>query len=456
MDTADFTTLKLAVDHSPDGMVIVDETGTIQLINHRYQEITGLRSSDLLGRRIENLIESGMISNSPTLDAIRGRKPQQAVVIFSTNRKLFLRSNPVLDDDGSVLLVITVAQDMDDVQKVEQELRRSGILGTKHYQHLAQIRSDFAFDRNHISVDSKTISVYYAAKKVAAIDAPVFLHGPKGIGKENVARYIHANSNRRDKTFVHIFGNSILDGRSEKELFGYEDEHGQHVDGLLDIVDGGTAYIDELASIPMPIQVKLLDLVHRGLLISFNGAAKKADIRLIIGSTLDEAGLEKDPRINDEWVFVLGTFPINFPPLREKKDDIIPLLNEFLSNFNQQYHTNKKFAQDIYPRLLMYDWPGNIRELKNLVHRAVVISDGDTIELEDLFLQTTQQIITENIDQLPKEVNLKEKIERIEADYMTQALKQYKSARSAAKYLGMDSSTFIRKRQAYVKKGLMK
>lgn len=448
--------LRLALEHAPVAMVLVDRDGTIRLFNQRYCKFTNLSQEDLVGKTIDALLADGVISNSPTRDALRYKTPQSAPVIFGTNRKAFVQSQPVLDPVGAVQFVVTIAQDLDDVQHIERQLHRTDVLEEKYYQHLAQIRSALFFDPNHLAVDSKTVSLFIAAEKVAKTEVPVFLHGPRGIGKENVARYIHAHSNRSEKHFVHIYGNSILDGSSERELFGYEDSSGRHVDGLLDIVDGGTAYFDELTAIPLPIQARLLDLVHRGLLISATGQARQADIRLIVGSVLDVADLDHDARVNAEWSFVLGTFPIDLPPLREKKDDIIPLLNEFLESFNRQYGKHKKFAPDAYSRLLMYDWPGNIRELKNLVHRAVVISEGDTIELQDLFLGPKQQMVTQTIEQLPKQLNLKEKMEQLEADYMSQALKQCKSARSAAKCLGMDSSTFIRKRQAYVQKGLMK
>lgn len=447
---------RLALEHAPVAMILVDRNGTILLLNQRYCEITGLLREDLAGKTIDALLADGIISNSPTRDAIRYQTPQSALVIFNTNRKAFVQSQPVLDPNGEVQFAVTTVQDLEEVQRIERKLRRTGVLEEEYYRHLAQIRSNFSFDRNHLAVDSKTISIYIAAEKVAKTEVAVFLHGPRGIGKENVARYIHAHSSRSGKHFVHIYGNSILDGSSERELFGYEDSSGRHIDGLLDIVDGGTAYFDELTAIPLSIQARLLDLVHRGLLISATGQAKQADIRLIVGSVLDISELDHDARVNAEWSFVLGTFPIDLPPLREKKDDIIPLLNEFLESFNRQYGKHKKFAPEAYSRLLMYDWPGNIRELKNLIHRAVVISEGDTIELQDLFLGPKQQMVTQTIEQLPKQLNLKEKLEQLEADYMSQALKQCKSARSAAKCLGMDSSTFIRKRQAYVQKGLMK
>ena len=445
----------LALEHAPVGMALIDPDGVIRQVNRRYTEVTGLAHETVAGRQLSALLEEGVISNSPSLDALLHKAPQSGSVIFNSNRKAFLQSLPVPDADGRIQFVIAAVQDLEAVQQLERELHRAD-WSDKYHQHLAQIRSDFSFDRNHLAVDSKTISIYIAAKKVAGTDVPVFLHGPRGIGKENVARYIHANSNRRGRHFVHIYGNSILDGASGRELFGYEDAEGRHVDGLLDIVDGGTAYIDELTAIPLPIQARLLDLVHRGLLVSATGRVKPADIRLIIGSVLEEADLGQDPRVNAEWAFVLGVFPIHLPALREKKDDIIPLLNEFLKQFNQHYGKQKKFAPEVYPRLLMYDWPGNIRELKNLVHRAVVISEGDTIELQDLFLGSKQKMVTQTIEQLPKQVNLRQTLEQLEADYMSQALQQCKSARGAAKCLGMDSSTFIRKRQVYVQKGLMK
>ena len=152
---------------------------------------------------------------------------------------------------------------------------------------------------------------------------------------------------------------------------------------------------------------------------------------------------------------MLSIFSIYISPLKERKNDIIPLLDNFLAEFNKQYHTQKKFERNVYERLLMYDWPGNHREVKILVNRAVIISKGEYIGTQDLFLDSYMQFSQSEIGGASAQINLKDEIEKIEAEYITQAFNKYKNTRAAAKSLGIDSSTFVRKRQNFIKKGLM-
>ena len=156
--------LRLALEHAPVAMVLVDRDGTIRLFNQRYCKFTNLSQEDLVGKTIDALLADGVISNSPTRDALRYKTPQSAPVIFGTNRKAFVQSQPVLDPGGAVQFVVTIAQDLDDVQHIERQLHRTDVLEEKYYQHLAQIRSDLFFDPNHLAVDSKTVSIYIAAK----------------------------------------------------------------------------------------------------------------------------------------------------------------------------------------------------------------------------------------------------------------------------------------------------
>lgn len=182
---------------------------------------------------------------------------------------------------------------------------------------------------------------------------------------------------------------------------------------------------------------------------------RNLNIRFVFGSLKDEQRLFADNTVKREWYYILSVFSIYISPLKERKDDIIPLLNNFLSVFNAQYHTSKKFERSVYDRLLMYDWPGNHRELKILVNRAIIISKGEYISLQDLFLDSSMRFSQDEMKEVPFKINLKAEIEKLEAEYMTQAFNQYKNTRAAAKSLGIDSSTFVRKRQNYIKKGLM-
>ena len=342
------------------------------------------------------------------------------------------------------------------LQRLNAMRKTSRNAASRKVPKLSDIQKELNLDgKEHLAVDTKTISIFMMAKRVSSVDAPVLLHGPQGVGKENVARYIHKNSNRAGKPFKHIYANTLADETSSRTLFGYEDDNGIHHSGILDEADGGTVYLDEVIGLPFSIQSKLLSLIHNGTATSMTGKRRNYNIRFIFGSLKDEQAFLADASVNREWYYVLSIFSIYISPLKERKNDIIPLLDNFLAEFNKQYHTQKKFERNVYERLLMYDWPGNHREVKILVNRAVIISKGEYIGTQDLFLDSYMQFSQSEIGGASAQINLKDEIEKIEAEYITQAFNKYKNTRAAAKSLGIDSSTFVRKRQNFIKKGLM-
>lgn len=447
---------QLILDELRDAIHVLDQSGRFVYVNKKYEQICGLSREELMGKLEQELVDRNILSSSTALIALRERISYAGTQVYNTDHVVYSESTPIFSKDQNISCVITQSIDSKDfsrLQKLKKGEREP--VYSKSYP-LSTIQKELNLDgRDHVAVDKKTISIYMMAKRVSSVDTPVLLHGPQGVGKENVARYIHKNSGRADKSFSHIYSNTLMEETADRELFGYEDVQGVHQPGTLDLADGGTVYIDEVIGLPMRLQNKLLRLIHSGIATSATGESKRLNIRFIFGSLKSEQGLLEDPSVKREWYYVLSIFSIYISPLKERRDDIIPLLNNFLEEFNKQYHTHKKLERSAYERLLMYDWPGNHRELKILINRAVIISKSDYIGIQDLFLDSTLKFSAENLDGTFVQVNLKEETEKLEAEYMTRAFDLYKNTRAAAKSLGMDSSTFVRKRQAYIKKGLM-
>lgn len=444
------------VDDLRDAVLIIDPTGKILYANRKYLEFIGFENSSLLGRKVQDLVDQGIMSLGSDMTALTSQAPFSAVQVFKTDIVVYSSSTPVFNERGELSYIVTQSVESRTLQQLNgMKKSKRGSTGHKS-QSISEIQRELNLDeKEHVAFDKKTISIYMMANRIASVDAPVLLHGPRGGGKENVARYIHKNSKRANQRFMHIYTNSLVEDTADQELFGYEDDTGKHIDGLLDKVDGGTAYIDEIIGMPIRVQSKLLTLIHSGVALSATGRKRNLNIRFVFGSLKDEQRLFADNTVKREWYYILSVFSIYISPLKERKDDIIPLLNNFLSVFNAQYHTSKKFERSVYDRLLMYDWPGNHRELKILVNRAIIISKGEYISLQDLFLDSSMRFSQDEMKEVPFKINLKAEIEKLEAEYMTQAFNQYKNTRAAAKSLGIDSSTFVRKRQNYIKKGLM-
>jgi PAS domain S-box-containing protein len=448
--------MQLLLENLRDAIHVIDENGIFVYANQKYERLVGIPRQSLMGTRVQELVDAGILSSSTAMTALKKRSEYSDIQMFKTNIEVYSDSTPVFDDHGKLTHIVTQSVEAKTLQRLNAMRKTSRNAASRKVPKLSDIQKELNLDgKEHLAVDTKTISIFMMAKRVSSVDAPVLLHGPQGVGKENVARYIHKNSNRAGKPFKHIYANTLADETSSRTLFGYEDDNGIHHSGILDEADGGTVYLDEVIGLPFSIQSKLLSLIHNGTATSMTGKRRNYNIRFIFGSLKDEQAFLADASVNREWYYVLSIFSIYISPLKERKNDIIPLLDNFLAEFNKQYHTQKKFERNVYERLLMYDWPGNHREVKILVNRAVIISKGEYIGTQDLFLDSYMQFSQSEIGGASAQINLKDEIEKIEAEYITQAFNKYKNTRAAAKSLGIDSSTFVRKRQNFIKKGLM-
>ena len=405
---------------------------------------------------MHDLVEDGVISISGSIHALESGRPFTSEQIFSTGKRAFITSTPVFDEEGNIVLVVTNVKDITELHAVRKELRKKEALNRKYYKELASLRHKFDIGADIVTADAGMLGVVRVANRVAAVDTPVAIQGGPGSGKETLARYIHSHSPRVDKPFVRVNANSIPTKMLEVALFGYGDPgtHGYRM-GIIESADGGTAYIDEVLGLPLEVQNRLLALIKNGMILPVSGTPHRKNIRIIAGTRRNISEMDDRPETNRDLYYELSTFAITIPPLCERKDDIIPLLNNFLAEFNGTFHKNKVFDNMVYARLLIYPWPGNVREMKNLVQRAMILSESDVIGIGDLFVDTPENFVGTTGRMLPDEVDLKLEVEKLEAEYMTMAFAKHRNTRGAAKNLGMDSSTFVRKRQAYISKGLM-
>ena len=296
------------------------------------------------------------------------------------------------------------------------------------------------------------------------VDSPVLISGEAGTGKEKLARFIHNHSKRAAFSFMRINFSVVPKDEPLSYLFGCEDsENGEYHMGVLESADGGTVYVDEITEIPQIVRGRFLALLRRDACVMGDGMQRKLNIRWIVSSKYSLEELREKKLIEEDILSCLSLFPMEILPLRERRTDIIPLLDYFLRRYNQKTGEKKYFSRPCYDKLMRYEWPGNVREVSNLVQRAAIISAGDKITESDLTLEETRTVnvrgdaaAVQNAFALKDgPVDLKSEVARLEAAYMTDAFLKFQNIRDAAKSLGMDSSTFVRKRQRYEKMGFM-
>ena len=230
------------------------------------------------------------------------------------------------------------------------------------------------------------------AYKAAKSDASILLLGESGVGKELFAKTIHNNSPRKDKPFVAINMAAIPENLIESELFGFE--KGAFTDafeakiGKFEAANGGTLFLDEIAEMPFHLQAKLLRALQERVIYPL-GSTKGVlvDVRIIAATNADIKTKMQNQEFREDLYYRIATIPIQIPPLRKRRDEIIPIAQKSLEDIVRKYDFNPKvFSKKAKEKMIEYNWPGNIRELIAVVERAAILSDGDTITENDLFL----------------------------------------------------------------------
>lgn len=440
------------LDSVYDGLYITDGNAVTILINQSYQTISGLKAEDVLGKNMRDIVSGGLIDRSGTLCALETRAPVTLEQTFRTGKQALITSTPCFNHEDEVSMVITVVRDMTDLYELQDKYRESE----------ERRRSEMSFLQRHrqlstklIAADPRTLETLQRAKKVAALDTTILLLGETGVGKEQFARFIYENSTRADQSFIGLNCGAIPDQLIESELFGYErgaftgaNKEGKM--GVFESSDKGTVFLDEIGDLPMEMQVHLLRVLQE-MQVKRVGGVKPipVDVRVIAATNRDLLEMVREKTFREDLYYRLNVVPIMIPPLRDRKGDILPLIQTFLADMNKKYRFHKSFTSAAMGVMHDYAWPGNVRELKNVVEQAVILSSNDMILPSDLPIACRYEGGGGCGSDEADEVDLKHKVAKFEYDYIRRAYEKHGNVRAAAASLGMDGATFVRKRKKY-------
>ena len=279
-----------------------------------------------------------------------------------------------------------------DISTLYEAIKRVELLKQKTPKTIKKVETKN--ENNGFLATSKVLeATLNIALKAARTDASIMLSGESGVGKEVFAKFIHANSPRKDAAFVALNMAAIPENLIESELFGFE--KGAFTDaattkkGQFEMANGGTLFLDEIGEMPINLQPKLLRALQEREITRL-GATKreKIDVRIICATNANLELAMKEGRFREDLFYRLNTIPLFIPPLRERKDEILPIAQDALDKCCKEYgFESKNFSKAAKEELLDYDYPGNIRELISVVQRAAILSEGDEILPNDLFLQ---------------------------------------------------------------------
>lgn len=284
-------------------------------------------------------------------------------------------------------------------------------------------------------------------EKIADSDTTVIIYGESGTGKELVATTIHYQSKRRDKPIIKVNCAAIPEGLVESELFGHEKGAFtgavKRKPGRFELAHGGTIFLDEIGDLPLSAQAKILRVLQEKTFERIGGAESiKVDVRIIAATNKDLKNEVKKGLFREDLFFRLNVIPVVIPPLRERREDIPPLIEHFLKVYNTRSGKNVNLSNDALTELIKYDYPGNVRELENIIERCITLSSGGTIKKEDLSFISSE----ENYQLL----RLSELSRRAERDHIIKILKLTGGNRTrAADILGISRKTLWEKMNQY-------
>ena len=434
-----------------DVFIITDTEGNVREINKQYADFFGKSRSEIIGKSILNIIP-----NSKMIDIVKHKFSEEDAVHKyidgeAKGNSVIVSRSYVEDEDGNVVAGVAQVKFKVQTLAVAKKLMNE-------YEELEYYREEFQNQNrvdNIIGSDTKFREIVKECLKVAKTDIPVLLTGETGTGKEVMAKALHTNSLRYDKPFVSINCAAIPFELLESELFGYMDgaftgaKRGGKK-GKFQLANGGTIFLDEIGDMPSSMQAKLLRVLQEKEIEPL-GSEKSIplDVRVVAATRQDLEAKMKDGSFREDLYYRLSVFNIHIPPLRERGGDSLELAEFFLDELNHKYKTYKTFSKAVKAYFLKYQWPGNVREVNNVVQSAYAISTENIIDINDIparMLQQEKPAI--NLDKNKK--SLGQMVDDYEKEVILELLKKHKgNCLEAAKEAGIHKSNFYRKLQKY-------
>lgn len=430
---------KAIFDHSYDVIYVSDGEGRTLRVSAASERLWGYKESELVGKTVYQLEAEGVYRPSVTREVLERGEKVSLVQTTKTGRRLLVVGTPIKDGYGNILRVVNASRDVTELKELENEIDLLKQMMEGYRQEIEQLRENEGLERRLVARSAGMKRVINFAKRVAKVDSPILLLGESGVGKEEIAMLIHNWSNRSEGPFLVANCETVSAEILEKELFGTTDLH-----GLIDMANSGTLFLERVDQMPLSVQAKLVRILQRE-----NKADGKVKVRIIATATEDLSIKLEQRLFREDFYYFLNVVPVKVPPLRERKEDIIPLVLHTMKELNLIYHSERKFHPSALKRLEGYDWPGNVQELRNIIERMYVTSEGEWIGTDAL----PEYISDKDKNAMPVQVHgimpLKEAIQAVEKELLTMAKEKYASTTQIANALQIDQSTVSRKLKRY-------
>ncbi len=434
--------LKIVLDSISDGIISIDKFGYVTTINRVAKKMLSWNQFNVIGKHLSSL----PVENYDLMECLKGRsfQNQKKNLITPNGRFQFFSAGvPIRDITGEIIGAIEIMRDMKEIRELANEVAYP---------------SQYSFS-DIIGKSGAIMDAISFAQKIAVTPSIVSIRGNSGTGKELFARAIHAESGVKGE-FVAVNCAALPESLLESELFGYEkgaftgaEKKGKQ--GLFEIADNGTLFLDEIADMPMGAQAKILRVIQEKSVRRIGGIKEiPVNTRIITATSRFIEQMIKENTFRQDLYYRINVLPIHVPPLKERYEDIPLLADHFLSRAASQVGIQpKKLSEAALNKLFSHDWPGNIRELKNVIERASIISDQDLIDENWILFghdieRTIKGLKATSFNELQIH-SLKEMVGLYEKGILKSTLKKYPSIRKSAKALKLSHTAIINKIKKY-------
>jgi TyrR family helix-turn-helix protein/PAS domain S-box-containing protein len=439
--------LQFILQHSFDEIFIVDALGRVLHTSHSTENVFGVPRDQIVNHNIFDLEKQGLFSPSACANVLRTNQKDTHIQETKRGQKLIISGFPVYDQSGKLIGAMSVSRDVTEFEHLKKENEQVAEALKRYQEEIEKLKKQAAspfFFRN-----GKMAKIFDVVGKVANLPVTVLLEGESGVGKNHIAAMIHQMSARKDQPLIEVNCGAIPESLFESELFGYEGgaftgakKGGKK--GYFETAGEGTLFLDEIGELPMNLQVKLLSVLQNQSIMRI-GSSKRIDVkcRIICATNQSLETMIKERRFREDLYYRINVVKMVIPPLRERKEEIFPLIYEITEEMNHKYAMNKEFTPSMVAWLSQQHWSGNVRELRNYIEKMIITTNENEIGLE---MDEHEQKRTN------EEMPLNDYIEAMEREYIVRMFQKYPSSVKLAGKLGISQSTANRKIQQYVEK----
>ena len=450
-----FKQLQAVFQSSSDGIWVTDGRGVITNVNRASMELNGLKGKSIIGRNVHDIVAEGGVDQAVSIEVMKHKRQVSLIQhIKNTDRQILATGTPVFDDLGNLALIVVNERDLTELNNLRRDLaiaKQSRESLNNELKNLLMLE----LAGSGIVAESRSMRrVLASALKLAQLNVSnILLSGESGVGKGVLAKFLHENSSRRESPFLSINCAALPENLFEAELFGYE--HGAFTGaredgrmGLLKLAQDGTLFLDEIGELPLSLQAKLLTCLDQNEFMPI-GADKpeKAACTLVFATNRRLESLVRKKRFRKDLYYRLSEFNLDIPPLRERREDTFELARQFLAAFNKEFNTEMILSSEALELLQSHPFPGNVRELRSLIRKGVVMS-----EKKDLAAYLRNSLghpaNSRPEDHSPQDT-LPQAVAGLERGMLLKAMATCSTTREMAESLGISQPTVVRKMARY-------